>query len=35
MRFANREFHFVKDAGGRVVALELGPDRAQKALRVK
>ena len=35
MRFLNREFHFVKDAGGQVTALELGPDRAQKALRVK
>jgi len=35
MRFLNREFHFVRDGEGRVVALELGPDRAQKALRVK
>ena len=35
MRFLNREFHFVKDATGRVNALEIGSDRAQKALRIK
>ena len=35
MRFLNREFHFVRDGEGRVVALEVGRDRAQKALRVK
>ena len=35
MRFLNREFHFVKDATGRVTGLDLGPDRAQKAKKVK
>ena len=35
MRFLNREFHFVKDASGRVTGLELGPDRAQKAKKIK
>jgi len=35
MRFLNREFHFVKDATGRVTGLELGPDRVQKAKKVK
>ena len=35
MRFLNREFHFVKDAAGRVTALEMGPDRAQKAKKIK
>ena len=35
MRFLNLEFHFVKDASGRVTGLEVGPDRAQKAKKVK
>jgi len=35
MRFLNREFHFVKDAAGRVTGLEIGADRALKAKKVK
>jgi len=35
MRFLNREFHFIKDATGRVTGLEIGPDRALKAKKVK
>jgi len=35
MRFLHLEFHFVKDSGGRVTGLEIGPDRAQKATRIK
>lgn len=35
MRFLNREFHFVKDAAGRVTGFEMGPDRVQKATRIK
>jgi len=35
MRFVNREFHFVKDAVGRVAGLEMGTDRAQTAKKIK
>jgi len=35
MRFLNREFHFIKDASGQVVALELGADRSKKAKKIK
>lgn len=35
MRFLNREFHFIKDATSRVTGLEIGPDRALKAKKVK
>jgi hypothetical protein len=35
MRFLNREFHFIKDASGRVAALEMGTDRVQKAKKIK
>jgi hypothetical protein len=35
MRFVNREFHFVKDAVGRVAGLEMGTDRAQAAKKIK
>jgi len=35
MRFLNGDFHFVKDAAGRVTGLEMGTDRAQKAKKIK
>ena len=35
MRFLNREFHFIKEAAGQVVALELGADRSKKAKKIK
>ncbi len=35
MRFLHREFHFVKDAAGRVTGLETGTDRALKAKKIK
>jgi hypothetical protein len=35
MRFLHRDFHFVKDAAGRVMGLEMGTDRAQKAKKIK
>jgi hypothetical protein len=35
MRFLNREFHFIKDAAGQVLALELGADRGKKAKKIK
>ena len=35
MRFLHRDFHFVKDAAGRVTGLEMGTDRAQKAKKIK
>ena len=35
MRFLHRDFHFVKDASGRVTGLETGKDRAQKAKKIK
>jgi hypothetical protein len=35
IRFVNFEFHFVRDATGRVTALEIGPERAVRADRVK
>jgi hypothetical protein len=35
MRFLHREFHFVKDGAGRVTGLETGPDRSQKARKIK
>ena len=35
MRFLNLEFHFVKDAAGRVTGLEMGADRSLKANKIK
>ena len=35
MRFLNREFHFTKDANGRMTRLAMGPDRARKAKKIK
>lgn len=35
IRFLNMEFHFVRDPAGRVTALELGPERAVRAERMK
>jgi hypothetical protein len=35
MRFLNREFHFIKDASGQIIWLELGMDRTQKAKKIK
>lgn len=35
MRFLNREFHFVKDAAGRVTRLEMGADRALTANKIE
>jgi hypothetical protein len=34
MRFLNREFHFCRDAAGRILALELGADRSRKAKKI-
>jgi hypothetical protein len=33
--FTGQEFHFVKDESGRVIAVELGADRAHRANRIK
>lgn len=35
VRFLNWEFHFVKDETGKIIQLEIGPDRAVKAMRIK
>jgi len=35
IRFINLEFHFVRDPSGRVVALEIGPERSVRAARIK
>jgi len=35
MRFLNREFHFIKDATGQVIGLEIVADRTQKAKKIK
>ncbi len=35
IQFLNFEFHFVRDASGRVTAIEFGPDRAVRAERAR
>jgi hypothetical protein len=35
IRFLNFEFHFIRDSSGRVRAIEIGPERAARAERIK
>jgi len=35
IRFLNFEFHFVRDSSGRVIALEIGPERAIRATKIQ